>query len=41
MVPAAVELIGDRIWWPSTAERGGGLRERTVEAPVPAREPAF
>jgi RND superfamily putative drug exporter len=30
MVPAAVELIGDRIWWPSTA-RGGGrvLRERT------------
>src|SRR5215218_7209525 len=28
MVPAAVELLGDRIWWPSTA-RGGGhaLRE--------------
>lgn len=29
MVPALVELIGDRIWWPSSA-RGGGrvLRER-------------
>jgi putative drug exporter of the RND superfamily len=40
MVPAAVELIGDRIWWPSTAERGGGLRERVVEPAVPAREPA-
>jgi putative drug exporter of the RND superfamily len=40
MVPAAVELIGDRIWWPSTAERGAALRERTVEPPVPAREPA-
>ena len=21
MVPAAVELLGDRIWWPSTAQR--------------------
>jgi putative drug exporter of the RND superfamily len=40
MVPAAVELIGDRIWWPSTAKRGGALRERPAEAPVPAREPA-
>ena len=28
MVPAAVELLGDRIWWPSTADRGGALRER-------------
>jgi RND superfamily putative drug exporter len=39
MVPALVELIGDRIWWPSTA-RGGGrvLRERT-EAEA-AAEPA-
>jgi putative drug exporter of the RND superfamily len=39
MVPAAVELIGDRIWWPSTA-RGGGrvLRERTDVEPEP--EPA-
>ena len=22
MVPAAVELIGDKIWWPSTAQGG-------------------
>ncbi len=29
MVPAAVELLGDRIWWPSTAARGGALRERS------------
>ena len=29
MVPAAVELIGDKIWWPSTAGRGGALRERS------------
>jgi putative drug exporter of the RND superfamily len=28
MVPAAVELLGDRVWWPSTA-KGGLLRERT------------
>jgi len=29
MVPAAVELLGDRVWWPSTAKGGGGaLRER-------------
>src|SRR4051794_11054587 len=28
MVPAAVELLGDRIWWPSTAQGGGfALRE--------------
>jgi putative drug exporter of the RND superfamily len=49
MVPAAVELIGDKIWWPSTPERGGGaLRERPSEeahqqlapeaAPAPAGE---
>ncbi len=32
MVPAAVELLGDRIWWPSTAEGGGGaLRERSSD----------
>ena len=30
MVPAAVEVIGDKIWWPSTAEAGGGaLHEET------------
>ena len=33
MVPAAVELLGDRVWWPSTA-RGGGhaLREHAAKA---------
>jgi RND superfamily putative drug exporter len=32
MVPAAIELIGDKIWWPSTAKSGGGaLRERTSD----------
>jgi len=35
MVPAAVELIGDRIWWPSTARGRGGLREETGEHAVP------
>jgi RND superfamily putative drug exporter len=29
MVPALVELIGDRIWWPSTARAGGRVHERT------------
>ena len=40
MVPAAVELLGDKIWWPSTAEGGGGaLHEDTGEHPVvPPRE---
>jgi RND superfamily putative drug exporter len=35
MVPAAVEVIGDKIWWPSTARAGGRLREETGEHPVP------
>jgi RND superfamily putative drug exporter len=41
MVPAAVELLGDRVWWPSTA-RGGGhaLREHAQAEEVPAGEPA-
>jgi putative drug exporter of the RND superfamily len=34
MVPAAVELIGDKIWWPSTATGGGVLHEDTGEHPV-------
>ncbi len=38
MVPAAVEVIGDKIWWPSTARAGGRLREETGEHVVP--EPA-
>jgi putative drug exporter of the RND superfamily len=35
MVPAAVEVIGDKIWWPSTARAGGRLREETGEQPLP------
>jgi RND superfamily putative drug exporter len=32
MVPAAVELIGDKVWWPSTASGGGRvLHEETDE----------
>jgi putative drug exporter of the RND superfamily len=48
MVPAAVELLGDKIWWPSTAKGGGGaLRERSSDThhqiapsgePLPAAE---
>jgi RND superfamily putative drug exporter len=39
LVPALVELIGDRIWWPSTTRGGGGLRERTEAEPEPASAP--
>jgi len=39
MVPAAVELLGDRIWWPSTASRGGALRERAEPEPKPGTAP--
>ncbi len=35
MVPAAVELIGDKIWWPSTAQAGSRLHEETDEQPLP------
>jgi putative drug exporter of the RND superfamily len=38
MVPAAVELIGDRVWWPSSAKAAAGLREETGEHPL--AEPA-
>jgi RND superfamily putative drug exporter len=38
MVPAAVEVLGDKVWWPSTARAGGRLREETGEHAVP--EPA-
>ncbi len=34
MVPAAIELIGDKIWWPSTAQSGGGLHEETDDGTV-------
>jgi putative drug exporter of the RND superfamily len=41
MVPAAVELLGDRVWWPSTA-RGGrhALREHAEPEPGAVTEPA-
>ena len=41
MVPAAVELLGDRVWWPSTA-RGGGhaLREHAEAEQEAVVEPA-
>ena len=41
MVPAAVELLGDRVWWPSTA-RGGGhaLREHAEPEEEAVPEPA-
>jgi RND superfamily putative drug exporter len=32
MVPAAVELIGDKIWWPSTAQGGSAIAERSDES---------
>ena len=35
MVPAAVEVLGDKVWWPSTARAGGRLREETGEHAVP------
>ena len=39
MVPAAVELLGDKIWWPSTATGTGALHETTEDdaAAEPAR----
>ncbi|HEX2128476.1 MAG TPA: MMPL family transporter [Solirubrobacterales bacterium] len=40
MVPAAVELIGDKVWWPSSPSGGAVLHEDTGEHPaVPGREP--
>ncbi|HMJ04115.1 MAG TPA: MMPL family transporter [Conexibacter sp.] len=41
MVPAAVELLGDRVWWPSTAAAGGGraLREHAEAEEARAAEP--
>jgi RND superfamily putative drug exporter len=40
MVPAAVELLGDRIWWPSdTAGGGSALHEETGDASAQARAP--
>ncbi len=40
MVPAAVEVIGDRIWWPSTASGGSELfHDRAEDEPEPAPAP--
>lgn len=39
MVPAAVELIGDKIWWPSTATGGAVLHEDTGEHAVVEARP--
>jgi putative drug exporter of the RND superfamily len=39
MVPAAVELLGDKVWWPSTATGGAVLHEDTGEHAIP--EPAM
>jgi len=39
MVPAAVELIGDKIWWPSTA-KGGWRALGEAQEEEPEREPA-
>jgi len=43
MVPAAVELLGDKVWWPSTAQGGAVLGEshhgdEPEPAPVAASE---
>jgi RND superfamily putative drug exporter len=37
MVPAAVELLGDRVWWPS--DPSGGRRALTEDAPTPSASP--
>ena len=41
MVPAAIELIGDKVWWPSSP--AGGAHAFHGEQPAPeadAEEPA-
>ena len=40
MVPAAVEMLGDSVWWPSTAQGGGhALREHDSAEPEPLPDP--
>jgi putative drug exporter of the RND superfamily len=34
MVPAAVELLGDKVWWPSTARGGGHALRETTSPPL-------
>jgi putative drug exporter of the RND superfamily len=36
MVPAAVEVLGDRVWWPSTAQSGGPTLREHAEPAEPA-----
>ena len=41
MVPAAVEVLGDKVWWPSTAQGGGhALREHGEAESRPVSESA-
>jgi putative drug exporter of the RND superfamily len=42
MVPAAVELLGDRIWWPSDPKGGGGAltEDRSADPATPSASPA-
>ncbi len=40
MVPAAVELLGDKIWWPSTAQGKAVIGEETGEHPQQPPAPA-
>src|SRR6185436_6114637 len=37
MVPAAVELLGDRVWWPSTAAGGRRVLHEDTAVAEPAR----
>ena len=41
MVPAAVELIGDKVWWPSTPQGGWRALSEAEEDRPPEREPAI
>jgi RND superfamily putative drug exporter len=36
MVPAIVELVGDKVWWPSTAQGGGHTMHEATEQDRPA-----
>jgi putative drug exporter of the RND superfamily len=36
MVPAIVELVGDKVWWPSTAQGGGHTMHEATEDERPA-----
>ena len=42
MVPAAVELLGDRIWWPSDPTGGSGAltEDRSADPATPSASPA-